>query len=95
VRYEPDTKRIFIDVRDWRAAVAKDFIDFDGSLQPYKKNGSFVGIKRKRMLKCTIASDASPVNAIEFNTDKLNVFSEEVILDKSIRRDDDSPLVNV
>jgi hypothetical protein len=95
VRYEPDTKRIFIDVRDWRAAVAKDFIDFDGSLQPYKKNGSFVGIKRKRMLKGTIASDASPVNALEFNTDKLNVFSEEVILDKSIRRDDDSPLVNV
>jgi hypothetical protein len=95
VRYEPDTKRIYIDVRDWRAAVSKDYIDFDGSLQPYKKNGSLMGIKRKRMLKGTIASDASAVNALEFDSSKLNVFSEEVILDKSLRRDDDSPLVNV
>ena len=95
VRYEPDTKRIYIDVRDWRAAVSKDYIDFDGSLQPYKKNGSLLGIKRKRMLKGTIASDASAVNALEIDSSKLNVFSEEVILDKSLRRDDDSPLVNV
>jgi hypothetical protein len=82
-------------VRDWRAAVSKDYIDFDGSLQPYKKNGSLIGIKRKRMLKGTIASDASAVNALEFDSSKLNVFSEEVILDKSLKLGDDNPLVNV
>jgi hypothetical protein len=47
------------------------------------------------MLKGTIASDASAVNALEFDSSKLNVFSEEVILDKSLKLGDDNPLVNV
>jgi hypothetical protein len=78
-RYEPDTKMLYVVLKTYRQACAKDFTNFEESLITYRKSGAFIGIKKKRMAAGTVANTQAAVNAICFDTSKLEFFSEAVL----------------
>ena len=80
IRYEPDTKLLFVAVRPYREECSKYSMSFDGSLEPYIKAGSYQGQKKKRMLAGTVASTAQNVYALVFDASKLGFFDEEILL---------------
>ena len=79
-RYEPDTKMLYIVIRTFREDCAKQMLNFDEVISPYKKSGALVGIKKKRMTAGTVASTQAAVTAICINTDKLDNWNPEAIL---------------
>jgi hypothetical protein len=79
VRYEPDTKMLYIVVKSYRDDCAKNFVNFEESLTPYKKSKAFIEIKKKRMTAGTVANTQAPVNAICFDTTKLEFFNDAVL----------------
>jgi hypothetical protein len=80
VRYEPDTKLLFVSVRPYREECSKYSMSFDGSLEPYIKAGAYQGQKKKRMFAGTVASTAQNVYALVFDASKLGFFDEEILL---------------
>jgi hypothetical protein len=79
-RFEPDTKLLFVLTSAYREECGKRFLGMEDTLLPYKKNGAFLGIKKKRMLAGTLSSAAAGVPALVFDSSKLDFFSEEVFI---------------
>jgi hypothetical protein len=79
-RYEPDTKMLYIVNRSYREDCGKNFTSYEDSLAPYRKSGALVGQKKKRMTAGTTANTQAPVNALCFDTTKLEFFNENVLL---------------
>lgn len=87
VRYEPDTKLLYVVVRSYREECARSYVNMDESLQPYRKSGALVDIKKKRMTAGTVAATAAPTRALCFDTTKLDFFDEKVLIkDEDIER---------
>jgi len=82
-RYEPDTKMLYVVARSYRDDCAKTMTNFEETMIPYRKNGALTGIKKKRMTTGTVANTQAAVNALCFDTTKLEFFSEGVLLDES------------
>lgn len=80
-RYEPDTKMLYVLARTFRDDCAKVMANFEEVIMPYKKNKSLVDIKKKRMTAGTVANTQAPVNAMCFDTTRLEFFNENVLLD--------------
>lgn len=80
VRYEPDTKMLFVAVRPYREECAKYSMAFDGSLEPYQKAGAFLGQKKKRMFAGTVTNTAQNVHALVFDAAKLDFFDEDILI---------------
>jgi hypothetical protein len=80
IRYEPDTKVIYVVVKSYRDDCAKNQSNFEESLIPYRKSGAFIGMKKKRMTAGTIANTQAAVNAIWFDSTKLEFFKESALL---------------
>ena len=83
VRYEPDTKMLYVVLKTYRQDCAKDFVNFEESLYPYRKSKSLVGIKKKRMTAGTVANTQAAVNALCFDTTKLDFFTEVVLMNNA------------
>jgi hypothetical protein len=49
----------------------------------YRKSGALVGIKKKRMTAGTVANTQAAVNALCFDTSKLEFFTEAVLLNNA------------
>ena len=79
VRYEPDTKMLYIVQRTFREDCAKIMANFEEVIAPFKKSGALVGIKKKRMTTGTLANTQAAVNALCFDTTKMD-FDENVLL---------------
>jgi len=80
IRYEPDTKLLYIVIKSYRDDCSKNFTNFEESLTPYRKSGALLGTKKKRMTAGTVANTQAPVTAICFDTTKLDFFNETVLL---------------
>lgn len=80
IRYEPDTKIIYVVVKSFRDDCAKNQANFEESMVPYRKSGALLGMKKKRMTSGTIANTQAAVNAIWFDSTKLEFFNENVLL---------------
>ena len=80
IRYEPDTKLLFISNYEWRQDCGKMFMGYEDTLNPYRKNKALQGIKRKRMLAGTVAANTGAISALTFDTTKLEFFSEGLFL---------------
>ena len=80
IRYEPDTKILFIAVRPFREDCSKYQMSFDAALEPYKRNEAYLGTKRKRMFAGTVASTTQNVQVLCFNATKLGFFDEGILL---------------
>lgn len=82
-RYEPDTKMLYVVTRSYREDCGKNFTSYEDSLSPYRKSGALVGQKKKRMTAGTSANTQAPVNALCFDTTKLEFFNENVLLSEN------------
>lgn len=80
VRYEPDTKMLFIVNKDWRDDCGKAYLGYEDTLNPYRKNKSFIGLKKKRMLSGTAMGASDGVMALTFDTSKLDFFAEDALI---------------
>ena len=81
IRYEPDTKMLFISNYEWRQDCGKMFMGYEDTLNPYRKSKALEGIKRKRMLAGTVAANTGAISVLAFDTTKLEHFSEGLFLD--------------
>lgn len=94
VRYEPDTKLLFVSANAYRAECNKSQTNFEESLEPYKRNGALLVheggeiVKRKRLFSGTTASTNTQTTCLWFDTRKLDAFNEDTLLDPSIGPDD-------
>jgi hypothetical protein len=79
-RYEPDTKLLYVVAKEYRAECNKSQLNFDESLAMHKKNGAFLGQKRKRMTSGTIVDTNLNAPALVFDATKLEFFREEALL---------------
>lgn len=80
IRYEPDTKLLFVVAKEYRAECNKMKLNFDESLSLHKKSGAYVGTKRKRMTAGTVMGAEVNVPALVFDSTKLDFFREDKIL---------------
>ena len=80
IRYEPDTKMLYVVVKTYRDDCAKNFTNFEESLTPYRKSKALVEIKKKRMTAGTVANTQAPVTALCFDTSRLDSFSDTVLV---------------
>lgn len=80
VRYEPDTKMMYVANRAYREECSKYQMGFDASLEPYVKSKAFLGVKKKRMFAGTVASTSQNVQALVFDASRLGFFDEDVLL---------------
>jgi hypothetical protein len=67
VRFEPDTKRLFVDYKHFREECIKAQINFKEVLSGLKKSGAYVRAGSKRLSK-GMRINTLPVYAIEFDT---------------------------
>jgi len=94
-RYEPDTKMLFVSGNAYRAECAKNSINFEESLIPYRKNQSLIiheggdVTKRRRIFTGTTANSNAQVSCLWFDTTKLGFFKEEILLDANRTEDTD------
>jgi hypothetical protein len=84
-RYEPDTKMLYVVSRSYRDACQKMKLNFEETLIPYKKSGGFLRRDKKRMLAGTSTGTATAVNALFFDTTKLEFFKEEALFAKDLQ----------
>lgn len=81
VRYEPDTKLLFVDRSVWRKECSNLYLGYEDTIKPYLANGSLSDDKKKkRMLAGTVAGNVGSVYALCFDTSKLAGFDEEALL---------------
>lgn len=79
-RYEPDTKLLYVVAKEYRAECNKGQLNFEESLSAYKKNGAYLGTKRKRMTAGTVMDTDVNAPALVFDSTKLGFFREERLL---------------
>ena len=85
VRYEPDTKMLFVVNKEWRDDCAKTFMGYEDTLNPYRKSKAFTGLKKKRMLAGTAMGASDGVMALTFDTSKLDFFAEDAIVNADLK----------
>jgi hypothetical protein len=85
VRYEPDTKMLFVVNKEWRDDCAKSFMGYEDTLNPYRKSKAYIGLKKKRMLAGTAMGASDGVMALTFDTSKLDFFAEDAIVNADIK----------
>lgn len=82
-RYEPDTHLLCISSKEYRAECAKWKVNFEESLERYKKSGAYLGMKRKRMSSGTTMDANVNIHALWFDSTKLDFFNKEELLNAS------------
>ena len=85
VRYEPDTKMLFVVNKEWRDDCAKSFMGYEDTLNPYRKSKAYIGLKKKRMLAGTAMGASDGVMALTFDTSKLDFFAEDAIVNADLK----------
>lgn len=80
IRYEPDTKLLFVVAKEYRIECNKGKLNFDESLAMHIKSGAYVGTKRKRMTAGTVMGAEINVPALVFDSTKLDFFREDKFL---------------
>jgi hypothetical protein len=93
MRYEPDTKLLFVSAHAYRQECNKSAMNYEESLAPYIANKSLIKhegneySKRKRLFSGTSANNNTQTTCLWFDTTKLGFFNEEILLDDDIRAD--------
>jgi hypothetical protein len=88
IRYEPDTKMLYVSSNAYRTECAKCALNYDESLRPYIKNKALIvhpgnqHTKRKRMFVGTAASNTAATMCLWFDTTKLDFFDEAALTSK-------------
>ena len=91
-RYEPDTKLLFVIAKVYREECNKGQLNFDESLEMYRRSKAFIGTKRKRLAAGSIVDTGVSTPCLAFDTKKLPSFKEEVFLVEDTESDDTYPV---
>lgn len=79
MRFEPDTKLLFVSVADLRVYCTKKSFNLVEALLPHEKNKCLLGVKHKRLGSGTAYATLPAIRAYCFNTEKLKNFDEEAL----------------
>lgn len=80
VRYEPDTKMLFVSSAAYRQYCQKLQISFEESLRPHRKSKALVSDdKKKRLGAGTSFSGINPIAVLQFDVTKLPNFDEKAL----------------
>lgn len=88
MRYEPDTKMLFVASNAYQSACSRLKMNYEESLVPYKKSKALIihpdgaSTKRKRLFAGTSANNNTQTSCLWFDTTKLDSFKEEALLGK-------------
>jgi energy-coupling factor transporter ATP-binding protein EcfA2 len=94
-RYEPDTKMLYVSGIAYRDECAKNSMNVEESLAPYRENKSLIIheggdiTRRKRIFSGTTANNNAQVSCLWFDTTKLGFFKEDLLLDNRESDSDD------
>jgi len=87
MRYEPDTKMLYVSASSYRNECNRLSMNFDETLKPYIKAKALVVhpnnevIRVKRMFVGTAAHNTAGTRCLWFDTTKLGFFNEEFLMD--------------
>jgi hypothetical protein len=96
VRYEPDTKIMYVSTSVFRKECETRVLNYDETIRPYIKNKSLImhpgnnSSKRKRMFVGTSASNTAGTMCLWFDTTKLDFFDEKVLMSKDTDENSES-----
>jgi len=80
VRYEPDTKMLYVSSSAYRQYCQKLQISFEESLRPHRKSKALVADdKKKRLGAGTSFSGINPIAVLQFDVTKLPNFDEKAL----------------
>ena len=80
IRYEPDTKALFISTSAYRQYCQKLQIGFEESLRPHRKSKALVSDENKKRLGAgTSFSGMNGIAVLEFDATKLPNFDEKAL----------------
>ena len=88
IRYELDTKRLFIVQKKFKEWCAKNQVSYHDTINALRNTGVAVDSVKKRMAKGTLMA-APPVNALLIDDTMSHVFDAEAILAMPIEDDED------
>ena len=83
IRFEVDTKLLYIVSKAYRYDCSKVGLNMDESLTHYKQVGAFIGSKSKRMAAGTASNTGAGVLALVFDTTKLDF--DDIDFDAALR----------
>jgi hypothetical protein len=82
IRYEPDTKALYVSTAAYRQYCQKLQIGFDESLRPHKKSNALISDENKKRLGAgTSFSAMSGIAVLHFDATKLPNFDEKALED--------------
>lgn len=79
IRFEPDTKRLYVSIPAFREQLSLDKISVEEALAPHKKNNSLVETKVHRLGSGTQYSQLPPTRCYVFDVTKIPDFDIEAI----------------
>ena len=88
IRYELDTKRLFIVQKKFKEWCAKNQVSYHDTINALRNTGVAVDSVKKRMAKGTLMA-APPVNALLIDDTMSHVFDAEAVLAMPIEDDED------
>lgn len=77
IRYEPDTKLLYIMAKAFRDDCSKIMLNFEEVLAPYIKDG-IVSFRRKKMTTGTVSSTHATISTLCFDTTRLSEFDDSL-----------------
>jgi hypothetical protein len=86
MRYEPDTKMLYVSSAAYRAECNKRVMNFEETLKPYVKCKALIVhpggeyTKRKKIFAGTPAAGNASTSCLWFDTTKLDFFNEDVLI---------------
>lgn len=89
IRFEPDTKRLYVSVPAFREQLSLDKLSVEESLAPHKKNNSLIETKVHRLGSGTQYSQLPPTRCYVFDVSKIPDFDLEAIKSASTNQPSD------
>jgi hypothetical protein len=89
VRYEPDTKRMFIDSKHFRNDCVKHQVSYKDTLNGLKSDGVYLGGVQKRMAKGMQVTTTN-VYCLAFDTSSNSFLDVDTIVEAASQSDDDA-----
>lgn len=90
MRFEPDTKLLYISVSDFRLYCTKKAFNMVEALMPHEKNKCLLGVKAKRLGAGTAFATLPAMRAYCFDATKLKNFDEESLKVNATATESDS-----
>lgn len=94
IRFEPDTKMLYVSVKEYKFECTKQQYPFETSLAKYKKAGALHGTIRKRIAAGSKFNTGTSVPVLVFDTSKLAEFDAQALSDEAAKSNDSNTVAH-